>query len=347
MKKIIAILLTALMLVSLVAVSSSAEDYTVDTQGKTDVLEGIAGILLSNECNYKVSTLLTDGIFAKSPGGKAYLNEKACAKNAQADLEANEGPWTVPLTSGIDKPYYYTIEFCDVNADIDSFSMWFNNENTYSSGIYAHWHIDSAFDILASTDGGETYFVIWESVRMKLNDEKTEVLEEAGYTIEEGGNAIHLEEYDTQGNYLYSGRKIEGKFDQTIKGVTNIMYGCVSLRREGGLDRPKNAAPFYYVSRITEFDVYGTPCEITEAETTEEEKPAETTAENITTAAETAAQTTPETAATPIETTAENKQPEVTTAPAAQKSGCGSSVACGVVALVAVLGAALLRKKEN
>ena len=89
------------------------------------------------------------------------------------------------------------------------------------------------------------------------------------------------------------------------------------------------ATPFWYVARISEFEVFGKKNEkpaTTEAATTE--APATTAAPAATTAAPAATTAAPSTEKT------------------AEKSGCGSVAAYGVCMIVTALGAAFIRKKH-
>ena len=168
------------------------------------------------------------------------------------------------MKDGSKKSYYYEIAFSNLSVDVDSFQLWWYNEKDYTPDgeVQVEWHADAAFDILVSQDGGKTWSVAWESTRLSFkNDEQgNKVVDKmSAWTKENGGDWTHVTG-GTSDSKLYWYRTISANFNKEYKGVTNIAYGCVSPRREGLKDPVRAGADaFYFVARISEFDVYGKP----------------------------------------------------------------------------------------
>ncbi len=351
--RILAVAIAILALLTAVPMSASAANLTVDNTGKVDVLEGATSMMMSKSNCYFISTVLTDGVFADNEGTTVYYNKAFCAKGDCATLEDFPGEFEYTLTDGTKKTYYYTFEFTDLNANVDSFAIYYNNNNTYpiETEHFPFYHIDSEAEILISTDGGKTYSVAWHSTPFKMNVDNTYPETCHGYTVEEGGDFIEVNLKNDAGEINCTYKYMESKFDKEYKNVTNIVYCSVHPRREGkqtttdGVTTLSGVTPFYYATRMTEFDVYGSVNAT--VETTEAVTEAATSAKPVETKApETQETKAPETVAeTVAETAAETKAPE-TQAPAAEKKGCGSSLAAGAVVLTAILGSALLKKKD-
>ncbi len=352
MKKLICVILVAVMAVMLIPSVSATSPMTVDLKGRTDVLDGEIGMLNapSNEDCVDGDDRMTDGIFCKPLESGAYFNKKAFSDtDAARELEKGEGAYEFKLVDGTVNKYYYEIQFYDLNCDVDSFAIYFSNENDYSlpNTVIPWWQTDSAFDILVSQDEGNTWSVAWKSIRFTTKtdaDGNTVIDTNSAWNIEEGGDWTQVE--NKEGGYYFY-RYIDAKFDKEYKGVTNIAYGCVNPRRESQKDAENNNIPFgtpnpfNWVCRISEFDVYGV-----------NHKGEETTAEPTTAAPETDAPTEAEvTTAAPV-TDAPTEGGDIATAAPetsaeAKSGGCSSSVAFAGVAALMAIGYAVLRKKED
>ena len=344
----ITILLSLVMVSSMFALSASAESYKLDVpEGKEDVLTGMYGYFISANSDLAVGDAkLTDGVYAADSGSKVYINKSHCGKGAQGDLEAN---FAYKLTDNSEVKYYYTFRYDLLDAegftaDVDSFAMYFNNENVYCAGSekgeeFPQYHIDAAFDILVSQDGGETYTIAWKSNDL-LYDGNGTLVSCAGMLVENGGNCSQEVILDAGGNALTTYKYIIEDFDKTYEGVTNILYGCREMRR----DNTDLSLPFYYVVRCSEFDVYGKKNVVeTEAPTGD---PTDAPPE-IPTAAPTEAHTDAPTeapTAAPTEAPANTNAPE--TKPAEEKKGCSSTVAMMSVIAVMGMGVTVIRKKH-
>ena len=361
------------MLASVLTVS--AQDLKVEKpSGTVDIIEGFDGIVQSrgqngflsevnsNGTNASGLDVLTDGTYTLHfhDGGKplSYLNIPVCGSSEPETYDKAGGDYSFP---GVDKKYYYSIEYKDVYSDAASFAMYFSNEKNYAAdGTVPVYQIDASFDILVSTDGGSTYKVAWSSVDYVIDENRKNgngyaaVVRCAGMSYDKGGNMVEAYVTDENGKqvpYKY----VIANFDQSYTNVTNIVYACSNLRRNGNQDKA-----FYYCARISEFDVYNTalganvltpasvdPVVVTTAASTTASTP-ESTEYPIITAA-------PVTTAKPADTT---KAPETTTtaAPAVtdtpetkaeeKKSGCGSSVSAVCTVAIACACAYVLKKKH-
>ena len=359
MKKFICISI-ALIMVLLLAPSALAAypEMSVDLKGRTDVLDQEMGMLNApaNENKVDSGPRMTDGIFCKPMESSQYFNQKLFSSEASAgELEPLGGTYEFTLVDGTVNKYFYEIQWYDLDCDVNSFAIYFSNEKDYTTGEapVPWWQCDSAFDILVSQDGGTTWSVAWKSIRFTTKtdaDGNTVIDTCSAWTIDQGGDWTHVEKSTDTEFYWY--RFIEGNFDKEYKGVTNIAYGCVNPRRASEKDASDiphgTPRPFYYVARITEFDVYGK-----NNKAAEETTPEETTAGQVedTTAAQvvdtTAAQV-EDTSAAPVENT-EGEAAVTSKAPEEPKDGkgCSSSVAFAGVAAVMALGCVVLRKRKD
>ncbi len=348
MKKLICVILVAVMAMMLIPSVSAAAPLTVDLKGRTDVLEGEIGMMNApaNEDCVDGDGRMTDGIFCV-PGDDPFFNKKGFDSAAAAkELEdSGNAAYEFKLVDGTVNKYYYEIQWFDLNCDVDSFAIYFSNSNDYSqpNTRVAWWQVDSAFDVLVSQDGGNTWSVAWQSVRFttKTDADGNKVIDtNSSYLIDQGGDWTHVENTEN-GYYFY--RYIDAKFNQEYKGVTNIAYGCVNPRRASEKDADGvsqgTVNPFNWVCRISEFDVYGknNKTETTEEVTTAAPETDAPTEAEVTTAA-------PETDA-PTEAAATTAAPEATEA--AKDGGCSSSVAFAGIAFVLAAGCALIRRKED
>jgi cell division septation protein DedD len=350
MKK--ALLLTFAVLLALsLAVPAAAFDYVYpELGGKVDVLDGEIAVLNAPNKDFAPDSddRLTDGIICKPLESSMYFNKSWIGSVAEATEAENAGNATCEftMTDGTVKKYYYEWDFEGLDCDVSSFSIWWSNEKDYSvpESVVAVWQADAAFDILVSQDGGQTWSVAWESTRLTWTTDaegnKT-VDKMSAFTVEQGGDWTHVEKATDTEYYWY--RYISADFNKEYTGVTNIAYGCVNARRESATPVFTNN-PFYYIARITEFDVYGTNHKAVE---TEPETQAPETQAPDTQAPETKAPGTqaPDTQA--HETQAPATQAPATEAPKEEKKGCGSFAALLPVLAAAAAGAAVFRRKRK
>ncbi len=273
MKKALTLVLTLLIVLTMAVPAFAANDDTptheVELNGKVDVLAGLTATYnAKTKTNIDVS-LITDGIYAADlsstagNGGKVvYANVSICAKADAAAVEA-DGQYTF---AGVDKKYPYVIEIAGVNnATVDSFTIWTTTNTVNADGEYCapFYHMDAAYDILVSCDGGKTYQIAYTSIPFTtetVNDALV-VKTMAGQTPARGGNAEIISVAGgiaENNNVLYTARKMTDKFNKTYTGVTNVVYAPTALRRGGA----SSTDPFYYAARISEFDVYEAKAEV-------------------------------------------------------------------------------------
>jgi LPXTG-motif cell wall-anchored protein len=294
MKKILAIVLSVVM-AAVLALPAFAADipsyfHVVDTGDKTDVLNGLSctfarskytGATDINTAVDNKTLALTDGIFAmdlKDSAGAALDGKYGeYGKTYSADLSgsyvhvntawANANNTTYPnnvetLTGyeagkgftvgtgaliafgGVATKYYYSYQFDGLaNVTVGSFALYFTNAGQNNFNSTATATVDCAYDILVSTDGGNTWSVAWKSVDLVYGADG-KVSSSAAMTVEQGGNVVLHND-----NELYQYMTVTGDFDKVYKNVTNVAYACRA-------PRVSSNAPFYYVARISEFDVY-------------------------------------------------------------------------------------------
>lgn len=342
--RILAVVLSILTLTALFVVSASAEKYVVENGDKTDVLDQWYCTLYARSNNEKVSYTLCDGYYAADVGETCYFNYSLCSKNTQNEYEADGGDYKFKLKDGTEKVYFYYIMFEDLNVDVDSFAIYFNNERSYDVGseygeTFPYWQIDSAFDILVSQDGGQTYSLAWSSVPFERGADGS-IVSNAAVPESEGGNMTEVVVKDASGAYKYTYRYVKEDLNQKYENVTNVIYACAAMRRYGA----DNNDPHYYCARITEFDMFG----VNHAAENTTEAPTDAPTEAPTDAPTDVPTEAPTQAADPTNAGEEsNKAPENNSEKTADgKKGCNSSVS--VLAVVAVLGmgATVLRKKH-
>jgi hypothetical protein len=354
MKKALYLALIAVLALSMaVPAFALAEDGYIhaDLGGKVDVLDGEIAVVNAptQEFSPDGSGVLTDGIVCRPLEGSAqYINkswQKKDGDTSAVEVATNDEKNDIrtcefTMTDGTVKKYFYEWDFEGLDCDVRSFAIWWSNENDYSVGDkpVAEWQADAAFDILVSQDNGQTWTVAWESTRLTWTTDaegKTVVDKMSAFTVDKGGDWTHVEKATDTEYYWY--RYIVADFNKEYTGVTNIAYGCVNPRREG-ITTTFTSNAFYYIARITEFDVYGTNHKLA----AESETQAPETKAPETQAPETKA---PETKAP--ETQAPATQAPATEAPKEEKKGCKNSVALLPVLAVAAAGAVVFRRKRS
>jgi len=344
--------------------STNDGKYFVDTQGKTDVIAYIPSYFNSPKYgnDYQDQThvyKLTDGIYAIEPlkdlYGISYFNLAWCTKDEQTDRVNAGGEVEYKLTTGETGKYMYSHEWKELDVNVNSFALWFNNETAYydyeTKKTYDINQMDMQFQILVSQDGGKTYSIAYESVPYSRDDNA--ITGNAAWLKSEGGEWEMIDAIDKDKSSLFRYRYCTGEFSMEFKNVTNIVYACVYPRPSGTF--PKF---FYYSGRFSEIDVYGTinstkydqsgTTEAPETTASPETKAPATTAE-VKTEAPVITTAEPKTEAPVVTTAAPETQAQETKAPeteAPAKSGCDSSAACLSIAVMSVLGTALIKKKD-
>lgn len=369
---VLAVLCTALLL-SALCVSAEETAWSVEPGDRENILSGAAGTLRTVLADYPAD-LLTDGKhYGYGTDPYVFLNRRCYADgNAAAAAEQNPGTFSFRLADGETRSYYYTVVFDGLYADVNSFELYFCGDDALADAVshFPNYQIDAAFDILISTDDGETWEVAWESERLAVSAEDSAAITGmAGFTAEEGtGNAaeVKVPDPDDASKIRTTYRIISGEFAQEYQNVTDIAYGCVTLRRSGKIVDvmdgevlveshcvPKTDA-WYYSARMSEFQVFGEKNErpvTTEAVTTAEVTAAPVSdTEPVTSAAVTTEA--PESTAVPqTSAEAETRTPETEslpgiTLPAPETSGCGAVTGAGIAGILTLLGTAVLRRKH-
>ena len=330
MKKIVSLALAALMIVTVFAASFSAfaaePDYMYEylPEGTVDVLTGAKGTFYCDQNatggtddgqsnnGRDLGTLLTDGIIA------ANANAASTPNRIHLNYECAKTDYVASIAfAGLEDKFYYAVEFTGLNAvTAKSFTLYYSGQEdgTLIGRSIPEGHTDKDVTILYSTDGGVTYQIAFDSNvgDFGWNYDYTEPVEFD--TTAEGG--------------FFNYRISRITLNQAINGITNLVYAARTQRN--------NSAS--WPARISEVSAFeGEIPETTKApETTKDptatKAPVTTKAPATTKAPDTTAA--PETAAAP-ETTA-----------AAEEKGCGSVAAIGVAMVVALMGAAVIRKKN-
>jgi LPXTG-motif cell wall-anchored protein len=289
MKRAISIILAALMILAFAPAAFAATvnwataPIKEDLGTKVDVLSGKEGKLYGEKPNGVVDKKLTDGtIWSPDNNRKAqYLNEvwaldsSSTAYAAQVQyatrIEKEGGTIEFKLADGSTKKYLYDIQYSDLSCDVDSFQLFWSGETDIINYPIAEWWADSAFDILVSQDGGNTWTVAYESTRLNIKkdadgNDTTEGMQASFWLKDKGGDWEHVQGSDPATDFYWY-RTLSADFKQTYKGVTNIAYACVSSRRDAANNLPK-VDGFWYCARLTEFNVYEAVASQSESETT-------------------------------------------------------------------------------
>jgi hypothetical protein len=263
-----------------VEVTDDAKSLKVDTGKKIDVLDKQTAVFTNPNKNAGTSELpkLTDGVYAKA-GGNCYFNTSWIKKADVEGAKSNYNASTLKTKSGGDitfngvdgQKYLYSFEFKDLGKDTggvkaDSFALWINNNTYYADDeAWACQQFDCEFDILVSTDGGQTYQKAWSSVRYQEKANGRFPFVGANLLKSQGGNMKN-------GKYVFADgsvaqyRYISEKFNKAYEGVTNIVYATSVPRVQQKFIVPYSVTNdagetyeetfFSYVCRISEFDVY-------------------------------------------------------------------------------------------
>ena len=340
--------------------------------GNVGQLESIAAVTSA--------AVLTDGVrFDTEVPSAAYLNQRVYVNEKSAiAAEQTGGAFPLTLADGTVNRYYYTVTWRGLYADVTGFSLFFCGEDPVVNPVchFPNYQIDAAFDLLVSRDNGDTWAVAFASERLTYAaDSSGTVTAMAGFTREEGqGNAVEVRETepDNPGKIMFTYRTVSVVFAETFENVTDIAYGCVSLRRSGKIVDtvdgetliesrciPRESA-WHFAARISEAEVYGTakekPVITTAVAETETEAPSSAiTSEPVTSSglvteapvSSSAVTTEAPELSTPAEpaTAAETKVPE-TEKEDVRSSGCGASFGAAALPLLP-MGAWLLGKKRR
>ena len=261
------------------SVIEGTTQYMVNLGDKVNVLRDNGGLIYSVANIVDNIDIITDGVhfgYGKYP--RVFYNKKVFDnKDAAKTAEEAPGVYEFKLADGTTNAYYYYISWENVNADVASFDIYFSGEDAYNTtGLHLpNYQIDAEFDILVSSDNGETWNVAWQSVRFETDPNDPEkVVSMAGFTENEGkGNAVEVKITDPADPHtvLTTYRYISGEFNQTYENVTNVVYAVSRIRRDGQTIDEKDkygylvertyllkAIPQCYACRISEFQVFGT-----------------------------------------------------------------------------------------
>jgi len=346
MKKLLAVLMTACMLMSVLAVLPVSADEPADLpvlsvfyysgeKSPADKTSGmIDGVIGNNKASKSDWTWCDKSAFTMYEKNTEIPYKETVTGNT-ATYDENYKTVTdivtedLKLTDGSTYKYWYSVEVAlDKVCTVNSFRLYFHG---YKPGI-----LDMNFAIFVSSDG-ETWKMVKEAGKLE------DLVNKDGLLTDEG-----VAEYHGAVNTVGAAatEDVDCAYLEWVPDVAeeNVLY----IRYATNKTRYNNA---YYTMRFTEVSVKGT---VTEVETTAEE----------TTAAATEAPVTTEAPATEAETTVAATEAEATEAPATEtpateapagteaatepaKKGCGSSVCLIALLPVASLAVLAFRKKED
>lgn len=354
MKKLVAILIMAALLVSMLTFTTSAADLP------EDITADVKWITSYDMYEQKLPVVRADAVMINAMDYDATLVAKAPGSGIRTITFSD---WA---TSGMESYFddYYNL------GDGDFFyeAVWANsNETDYDHGLLKY-----TFEV---EEAGTYELVIVGAAQIKaeaVDDDS----KDRGFAYSIDGGAIkQVNISDTLGtfrnyDYVYGKAELDATKITTTNGVNSAYYqptyyygmqmeltaGTHTLEyyhlfysgdyvfESGNGPRLNFCGAFVqkYLSE-SEFDSYEYP-EVTTLETTTEAAPVETTPAPVETPAETT------TEATPVETTPAPTTPDTTpapkeTEPPAQSGGCGAAMGLGV--LVALIPAAVVIRKKR